>query len=64
MAYGFAFAVIALGGSLLYKGYRGWSWAQFYSSVLGSAGGTASSAASTASTAARTTKNTTAAKGG
>ena len=32
---GFAFVVIALGASLLYKGYKGWSWAQFYSGVLG-----------------------------
>ena len=63
MAYGFAFAVIALGGSLLYKGYRGWSWAQFYSSVLGSAGAGSSAAAANPS-AARTAKNTTAAKGG
>ena len=34
MGYGFAFVVIALGASLLYKGYRGWSWAQFYAAVL------------------------------
>lgn len=34
MGYAFAFAVIALGASLLYKGYRGWSWKQFYSSVF------------------------------
>lgn len=34
MAYGFAFVVIAFGGSLLCKGYKGWSWPQFYSAVL------------------------------
>ncbi len=34
MNYGFAFVVIAFGAALFYKGYRGWSWPQFYSSVL------------------------------
>lgn len=37
MAYGFAFTVVALGASLLYKGIRGWSWAEFYSNVFGGA---------------------------
>lgn len=40
MGYGFAFVVIALGASLLYKGYRSWSWAQFYAAVLQRGGGT------------------------
>ncbi len=43
MAYGFAFVVIAFGGSLFYKGYKGYSWPQFYAAVLG--GGTATTSA-------------------
>lgn len=35
MGLGFGFVLIGLGAALLYKGYKGWSWAQFYSSVLG-----------------------------
>ena len=35
MGYGFAFVVFAFGASLFYKGYRGWSWPEFYSNVLG-----------------------------
>jgi hypothetical protein len=35
MQLGFAFVVIALGASLLYKGYKGYSWPQFYTAVLG-----------------------------
>lgn len=34
MGVGFGFVVIAIGASLLYKGYRGWSWAQFYGVIL------------------------------
>ena len=34
MALGFALVIVALGASLLYKGYKGYSWAQFYSVVL------------------------------
>jgi hypothetical protein len=40
MAYGFAFVVIAFGGSLFYKGYKGYSWPQFYAAVLGGGGAT------------------------
>lgn len=35
MGFGLAFVLIALGASLFYKGYKGWSWQQFYSSILG-----------------------------
>jgi hypothetical protein len=50
MNYGFAFVLIAFGGSLLYKGYKGWTWQQFYATVLqGNPAPTASS--STSSTA-------------
>ncbi len=35
MNLGFSFVLIALGASLIYKGYKGYSWAQFYSVVLG-----------------------------
>ena len=37
MAYGFAFVVIAFGGSLLYKGYKGYSWPEFYAAVFSGA---------------------------
>ena len=34
MNYGLAFVLIAFGGSLFYKGYKGWTWSQFYATVL------------------------------
>lgn len=34
MQLGFAFVVIALGASLLYKGYKGYDWPKFYDVVL------------------------------
>lgn len=34
MAFAFGFVLVALGAALLYKGYKGWSWAQFYSSIF------------------------------
>lgn len=34
MALAFGLVVIALGASLLYKGYKGYSWPQFYTAVL------------------------------
>jgi hypothetical protein len=51
MNYGFAFVLIAFGGSLLYKGYKGWTWQQFYATVLQGNPAPASSTTSTSSTA-------------
>jgi len=31
---GLAAVLIALGASLLYKGYKGWTWRQFYSAIF------------------------------
>ena len=56
MAYGFAFVVIALGASLLYKGFRGWSWAQFYAAVLQGKGAPAASAPGNAGQVSRNVK--------
>jgi len=38
MAFAFGFVLAALGAALIYKGYRGWSWPQFYSNILGQKG--------------------------
>jgi hypothetical protein len=37
VGFAFGFVIVALGAALLYKGYKGWTWQQFYSSVLGKA---------------------------
>ena len=34
MNFAVAAVAIALGASLLYKGYRGWSWSQFYGALF------------------------------
>ena len=34
MALAFGLVLVALGASLLYKGYKNYSWSQFYSVVL------------------------------
>lgn len=34
VALGFALTLAALGASLLYKGYKGYSWPQFYTAVF------------------------------
>ena len=34
MSLGLAAVLIALGASLLYKGYKGWTWQQFYQSIF------------------------------
>jgi len=34
VALGFALVVIAFGAALLYKGYKNYSWPQFYNVVL------------------------------
>lgn len=34
MGLAFALLLVALGASLLYKGFKGYSWPQFYSVVL------------------------------
>jgi len=34
MGFALGFVVIALGASLLYKGYKGWDWPTFYSHVF------------------------------
>ncbi len=34
MALGFALTLGALGASLIYKGYHGYSWAEFYQKVF------------------------------
>lgn len=46
MAFATGFVLIAFGASLFYKGYRGWSWPQFYAGVFGGAGSGAASAPS------------------
>jgi len=38
MAVGFALVILALSASLFYKGYRGWSWPEFYSKILSGKG--------------------------
>lgn len=38
MALGFGLVVAALGASFLYKGYKGYSWPEFYAAVLGQKG--------------------------
>jgi hypothetical protein len=43
VAYGLGFVVVAFGASLLYKGYRGWTWSQFYAAVLQGKGAPAAS---------------------
>lgn len=34
MGLGFSLVLAALGASLLYKGYKGYSWSQFYAAVF------------------------------
>jgi hypothetical protein len=34
VAFGFGFVVVALGAALFYKGYKGWSWNQFYQHIF------------------------------
>ena len=38
MALAFGLVLFAFGAALFYKGYKGYSWPQFYSTVLGKKG--------------------------
>lgn len=34
MGFALSFVLIAIGASLIYKGYKGWDWPTFYTNVL------------------------------